>query len=150
MQIPPAVPITASGNFWSGLSDIYRTNNHVISGLINQPDIMLTGTWRDAANAAILAIRATGAAKLFLVHSNTWTGAHSGSQNWHGAPSATFMLTITDSGNNFAFDVDQYLDSDSSGGSDTVTNATMGTTRFVCRAGTNVVASSGSSLVDAD
>jgi len=125
-----AVPFTALSNFWSRVSDIYRTNNHVIFGLMNEPNTMVTETWRDAANMAIVAIRATGATNLILVPGNAWTGAHSWAQNWYGTPNATVMLTITDSGNNFAFDVHQYLDSDSSGTSTNIVDATIGATRL--------------------
>ena len=125
-----SVPISAFSNFWWRVADIYRTNNRVIFGLMNEPNTMATEAWRDAANAAIVAIRATGATNLILVPGNAWTGAHSWSQNWYGTPNATVMLTITDSGNNFAFDVHQYLDSDSSGTSDTIVDATIGATRL--------------------
>ncbi len=40
---------------------------------------------------------------------------HSWGDNWYGTPNAVAMLNITDPGNNYAFEVHQYLDSDGSG-----------------------------------
>ena len=56
-----SVPISAFSNFWWRVADIYRTNDHVLFGLMNEPHDMATETWRDAAQSAINAIRATGA-----------------------------------------------------------------------------------------
>jgi hypothetical protein len=66
-----------------------------------------------------------------LVPGNAWTGAHSWTQNWYGTPNSVAMLDIVDPGNNFAFDVHQYLDTDSSGGSSTIVSPTIGQERLV-------------------
>ncbi|HYG35882.1 MAG TPA: glycoside hydrolase family 5 protein [Clostridia bacterium] len=125
-----AAPISVFSNFWSRLATVYRTNDHVILGLMNEPHDMTTEAWRDAANAAILAIRATGATNLVLVPGNSWTGAHSWTDSWYGTPNAVAMLSITDPANNFAFEVHQYLDSDSSGTSSQCVNTTIGADRL--------------------
>lgn len=124
------VPFSAFSNFWSRVATLYRTNDHVIFGLMNEPNTMPTETWRDAANAAINAIRVAGATNLILVPGNAWTGAHSWNDNWYGTPNATVMLTITDPANNYAFDVHQYLDSDSSGTSSQCVSTTIGPQRL--------------------
>jgi endoglucanase len=98
---------------------------------MNEPNTMATEAWRDAANAAISAIRAAGATNLILVPGNAWTGAHSWSDNWYGTPNATVMLSITDPANNYAFDVHQYLDADSSGTSSQCVSTTIGSQRLV-------------------
>jgi len=126
-----AVPNTAFADFWSRLATQYKSNSRVIFDLINEPNTMPTEQWRDAAQSAINAIRATGANNLILVPGNAWTGAHSWLDNWYGTPNGTAMLAITDPGNNFAFDVHQYLDSDSSGTSATVVSQTIGQQRLV-------------------
>ena len=59
---------------------------------------MPTEQWLTAANAALAAIRATGATNLVTVPGNAWTGAHSWSQNWYGTPNATVMKGIVDPG----------------------------------------------------
>ena len=97
---------------------------------MNEPHDMATETWRDAAQSAINAIRATGARNLILVPGNGWDGAHSWLQNWYGTPNGTAMLAITDPGDNFAFEVHQYLDSDSSGTSATIVSPTVGAERL--------------------
>jgi endoglucanase len=115
----PSLPDSALADFWSRLSGHFPGNDTVIFGLMNEPNSMPTEQWAQAANAAIVAIRATGAQQLILVPGNAWTGAHSWSENWYGTPNATAMLVITDSGYRFAFELHQYFDSDSSGTSST-------------------------------
>jgi endoglucanase len=125
-----AVPHFSFADFWSRLSNEYKDNEHVIFGLMNEPNTMPTEQWRDAANAAIAAIRNTGATNLILVPGNAWTGAHSWLQNWYGTPNANVMLGIVDPGDNFAFEVHQYLDDNSSGGSSQIVSATIGQERL--------------------
>jgi endoglucanase len=122
--------VSAFEDFWAKLAAHYKNNARVIFGLMNEPNSMSSELWRDNANAAIQAIRRAGAHNLILVPGNGWTGAHSWTQNWYGTPNATLMLTIVDSLNNYAFDVHQYLDSNSSGTSPTCVSATIGSTRL--------------------
>jgi endoglucanase len=124
------VPVTAFMDFWSKLANHYRNNDHVIFGLMNEPNSMSTEVWVSDANAAIQAIRATGATNLILVPGNAWDGASSWGQDWYGTPNAVAMLSITDSGNNYAFEVHQYLDSDGSGTSETCVSDTIGSERM--------------------
>jgi hypothetical protein len=91
---------------------------------------MPTEQWLSAANAAISAIRAAGATNLILVPGNSWSGAHSWTQSWYGTPNSTAMLNISDPGNNYAFEVHQYLDSDSSGTSSSCVSGTIGSQRM--------------------
>jgi endoglucanase len=110
------VPIPAFANFWSQVADVFKTNDKVIFGLMNEPyDIKVT-EWVKAANAAIDAIRDTGATNLILVPGARWTGARGwiDSDEW-GVPNADAMPAIRDKGNNFAYEVHQYFDEDNSG-----------------------------------
>lgn len=91
---------------------------------------MVTEDWLAAANDAIAAIRAAGAANLILVPGNAWTGAHAWLDNYYGTPNGTVMLGVVDPMNHFAFEVHQYLDSDSSGTSATCVSATIGSQRI--------------------
>jgi len=126
-----AVPNSTFNDFWTRLANQYKTNNHVIFGLMNEPNSMQTSQWTQAAQDAITSIRNTGASNLVLVPGNRWTGAWTwNNQDQWGLSNAQAMLTITDPGNNFAFDVHQYLDSNGSGGSDVV-SATVGRDRLV-------------------
>ncbi len=117
-------------DFWSKLASEFKSNSKVIFGLMNEPNSMSTEVWVEAANRAIVAIRATGATNLILVPGNAWTGAHSWSQNWYGTPNATAMLKISDSGNNMAFEVHQYLDADYSGTSSACVSGTIGSEKL--------------------
>ena len=125
------VPNSGFGDFWSRLAITYKGNNHVIFDLMNEPNTMPTEQWTAAANTAIQSIRDAGATNLILVPGNAWTGAHSWTENWYGTPNATEMLKIVDPGNNFAFDVHQYLDSDFSGTTSNIVSATVGRDQLV-------------------
>ena len=124
------VPVTAFTDFWSRLAAHYRNNDRVIFGLMNEPNTMSTELWISDANAAITAIRATGATNLILVPGNDWSGAADWGKNWYGTPNAIAMLSIKDSGNNYAYEVHQYLDSDGSGTHDACVSATIGSQRL--------------------
>jgi endoglucanase len=124
------VPASAYADFWSKLAQHYRSNSRVIFGLMNEPHDMSTELWVSDANAAIQAIRQTGATNLILVPGNAWDGAASWGDNWYGTPNAVAMLNITDPGNNYAFEVHQYLDSDGSGTHETCVSTTIGSERL--------------------
>jgi endoglucanase len=126
-----SLPYASFNDFWTRLANEFKDNDKVIFGLMNEPNTMPTEQWGTAAQGAIDAIRATGADNLILVPGNGWTGAHSWLQNWYGTSNANVMGGITDPSNNFAFDVHQYLDNDSSGTSSTVVSATIGQERLV-------------------
>ena len=68
--------------------------------------------------AAINAIRATGAKQLIIAPGGGWTGGHSWTSGYSGntPPNSEVMIKLTDPANNTAFDVHEYLDSDYSGG----------------------------------
>jgi len=125
------VPVEAFEDFWSRLADHYKHNPKVIFGLMNEPHDMSSELWRDNANAAIAAIRTTGAGNLILVPGNAYSGAHSWTKDWYGTPNSITMLTIVDSLDNYAFEVHQYLDDNSSGGSDECTGPTIGSQRLI-------------------
>jgi endoglucanase len=118
-------------DFWTRLANVFKGNSRVIFGLMNEPHGMSTDVWVSAANQAIAAIRATGAGNLILVPGNAWTGAHSWNQSWYGTPNAQALLNIRDSGNNYAFEVHQYLDSDFSGTTDSCVSNTIGSQKLV-------------------
>jgi endoglucanase len=116
------VPISSFADFWTRVAGQYKNNDRVLFGLMNEPCNMSTETWVGAANAAIAGIRGAGATNLVLVPGNGWSGAHSWAQNWYGTANAVAMLNIVDPGNNYAYEVHQYFDQDSSGTSSTIYN----------------------------
>ncbi len=125
-----SVSNAAFADLWSRLATRYKSNNKVIFAIMNEPHDISTEQWLSAANAAIAAIRAAGATNLVLVPGNAWTGAWSWNQNWYGTANATAMLGVVDSGNNYAYEVHQYLDSDSSGTSTACVSTTIGVERL--------------------
>ncbi|MEZ4226060.1 MAG: glycoside hydrolase family 5 protein [Polyangiaceae bacterium] len=118
-------------DFWSKLAGHYKSNPRVIIGLMNEPHDLPTEQWLSAANAAIAAVRAAGANQLVLVPGNAWTGAHSWSENWYGTANSQVMGGISDSQNNFAFELHQYLDANFSGTQGTCQSATIGSQKLV-------------------
>ena len=130
-----ALPHSAFADFWERLAERYKDNSLVIFGLMNEPHDMATETWLTAANAAIAAIRETGAKNLILVPGNAWTGAHSWLQSWYGTANGTVMRGVVDPADNFAFDMHQYLDGDASGTVSTTVDATIGSRRLAAATG---------------
>lgn len=97
--------------FWHDLAFRFQNNRRVIFGLINEPHDQRTDVLVETQNLAIGAIRAAGAGQLILVSGNAWSGAHS----WVASGNGAAMTAIEDPAANFAFDVHQYLDPQSSG-----------------------------------
>jgi endoglucanase len=96
---------------WSETAKRLRRHGNVMFGLMNEPHEQSAAEWLRGANAAIAAIRATGARQLILAPGSYWTGAHS----WTTTDNAEIMKGIVDPERNFAYEVHQYLDPDSSG-----------------------------------
>ncbi|MCI5218461.1 MAG: hypothetical protein D3914_04545, partial [Candidatus Electrothrix sp. LOE2] len=87
-----------------------------------EPNTMATAQLVASENAAIAAIRAAGAKHLIFVSGNQWSGAWAWSGTWYNGPNSEYMLDIVDPENNFAFEVHQYMDDNSSGGSSNITD----------------------------
>lgn len=117
-----SVPVAAFADVWTRLATAFGQNDRVVFGLMNEPHGISAQAWRDAAQAAILAIRRTGARNLILAPGVAWSGAHS----WINSGSADALATISDPAGNIAFEAHQYLDVDYSGTHPTCQNATIG------------------------
>lgn len=128
--VDPDVPTSVFADFWSQVADHYKDNDRVIFNLMNEPNTMQTASLVEAENAAISAIRATGAENLILVPGNQWTGAWAWQETWYNGPNSVHMLNIEDPYNNYAFDVHQYLDGNSSGGSQDIVSPQVGAERL--------------------
>lgn len=96
---------------WKAVAEHYAQSPNVVFGLMNEPHEQTPEEWLVGANAGIEAIRSAGAEQLILVPGTAWTGAHS----WTASHNAEVMNNVFDSKNNFAIEVHQYLDFDSSG-----------------------------------
>jgi endoglucanase len=115
---------------WKRIAAHFKDNSGVVIGLMNEPHGLPTEQWRDAANIAISAIRSAGFEHLVLVPGNGYSGAHAWHSNWYGTPNSKLMTTIVDPADNFAFDLHQYFDADSSGTSPMCVSAEVGVKRL--------------------
>ena len=120
-----ALPASALADLWVRLSEVFKDNERVWFGLMNEPEGIPAPDWKDIAQSVTHAIRATGAGNVLLVPGTDYTGAHS----WVSSGNAKAMESFVDPGNNFAFEVHQYLDADSSGKSGTCVEGS-GSTRL--------------------
>ena len=126
----PEVPHAAFADFWRRLSLQFKDNPRVQFGLMNEPRNLPTETWADAAQAAVDAIRATGARNLITLPGNGYTGAATWSNNWYGTPNAEVMGRVRDPLDHLLIEVHQYLDADNSGTHAECVSATIGAERL--------------------
>ncbi|ACA15596.1 Cellulase [Methylobacterium sp. 4-46] len=124
----PETPDSAFADFWGKLAGHFSANPNLIFGLMNEPYAQSATQWLGSANAAIAAIRAAGAtSQEILVPGSYWDGAHS----WVSSDNDTVIGTgIVDPAGNYAFEVHQYLDADSSGTQAGVASPTVGVERL--------------------
>lgn len=113
-------------DLWKRLATVFKDDDAVIFGLMNEPNAIDASVWAPIAQASIDAIRATGARNLILVPGTAYTGAHSWASSSYGTPNATALASINDPANNLAVEVHQYLDKDYSGTSGECVSATIG------------------------
>jgi len=109
--------------FWGALAAKYATTENIIFGVMNEPhDIPDMTTWGQTVQAAVTAIRNTGATQLILLPGSDYASA----QQFISDGSAAALIGVTNpdgTTTNLAFDVHKYLDSDNSGtNSECVTN----------------------------
>lgn len=127
----PEVPFTAFADFWRRLALQFKDNPKVQFGLVNEPREMATETWAQAAQAAVDAIRATGAKNLVTLPGNGYTGAWSWFESkWYGTPNAEVMERVRDPLNHMVYEVHQYLDKDGSGTHTECVSPTIGVERL--------------------
>lgn len=121
----PEVPVASFADFWSSLAALFKSDDKVIFGLMNEPAGIDVQPWLECANAAIAAVRATGADNLILVPGVAYTGAHSWLQVGN-----TRMAEVVDPLRKFAFEVHQYFDQDASGTKPDAVSETIGSERI--------------------
>lgn len=105
----PSVPATSFADLWGRLAALYRDDDRVAFGLMNEPYDIDPEQWRQAAQAAITSIRKTGARNRILVSSTHWDSAA------HFVDHGEVWQRIVDPARNLAFEVHQYMDVDNTG-----------------------------------
>ena len=116
-------------NLWSQLATHYASNPHVMFGLMNEPNAVPEAQLIGTENAAIAAIRATGAQNTILVPGNSFTGAWTWDDPTSGTDASTSNASamlgitgITNPNSNILVEMHQYMDSDGSGTHATINN----------------------------
>ncbi|KAF3904214.1 Endoglucanase [Orbilia brochopaga] len=107
--------------WWVKIANRYKSNSRVIFDTNNEYNTMDQTLVVNLNQAAIDGIRSTGATNTIFVEGNAWTGAWS----WTSSGNSNTMINLVDPGNNLVYEMHQYLDSDSSGTSETCVSATI-------------------------
>ncbi|KAH7320736.1 glycoside hydrolase superfamily [Stachybotrys elegans] len=118
--------VEAFGAWWTTVATRFADNANVIFDTNNEYHDMDMQLVVDLNQAAIDAIRATGATSQYIfVEGNAWTGAWS----WVSSGNGEAMLALADPEDKLVFEMHQYLDEDSSGTHDACVSATIGAER---------------------
>lgn len=104
----------ALADLWTRMATRYRSNPSIAFGLMNEPKGIAASRWRTMVDQSVRAIRATGARNLILVPGTAWTSAHLWLTGGNNSNAVAFQ-NFRDPGGNFAFEMHQYVDADSSG-----------------------------------
>ncbi|KLD80123.1 cellulase [Xanthomonas hyacinthi DSM 19077] len=129
------VPIKTFSDLWQRLALEFKNDNAVVFGLMNEPNNISPALWASAAQAAVDAIRATGARNLILVPGALWSGAHSWYATVGGESNAVALASLYDPLGRTAIEVHQYLDGNSSGTSRACVSGSIGAERLAAFTG---------------
>ncbi|GEM_PF-970275 len=111
---------------WKKLAAAFGGDDAVWFNLMNEPNNISASQWANTTQQTVNDLRAAGIDNKLLLSGTAWSGAHS----WESSGNAAAYNNFKDPMNNFAFDVHQYLDSDSSGTSGNAVPGS-GSTRLV-------------------
>lgn len=105
-------PVTPAklADLWTKLANEFKSDPLVQFGIMNEPHTMPQATWAAANQAAIDAVRATGATNQVTMTGTMWSGV----EDWVSNNAA--IKGIKDPGDNSNIEVHLYLDADGSGG----------------------------------
>jgi endoglucanase len=107
------VSVAAFADLWTRLGKRFGSDESVLFGLMNEPQLKDQNLWRQAVQGAIDGIRTTGARNRILVPGIDWDAAHS-----FASISGDSLGALHDPQHRLVFEVHEYFDSDSSGTSD--------------------------------
>lgn len=117
------------GTYWAA-NAANPTNKSIAFDLMHEPHTMTTETLVNAEQAAITAIRAAGAENRIYVEGNGRSYPSLWTSTSYGTANSSAMLGITDSGSNFGFAVNLYLDDLTAPGAGECVSATIGPERL--------------------
>lgn len=121
-----AVPDTAFADVWSKLAIHYRDKSNVLFMLMSEPHDQSARQWVCSANAAIAAIRKTGARQTIVVPGSYYDGGWT----WCKSDNANRVLQVYDPYDNCMIEIHQYMDGDASGGTSGIVSPTIGADRL--------------------
>ncbi|KAI9707982.1 MAG: Endoglucanase gh5-1 [Bogoriella megaspora] len=114
------------GTFWTNLATPFKSNSRVIFDTNNEYHDMDQNLVLNLNQAAITAIRGTGATSQYIfAEGNSWTGA------WTWNVTNDNLKSLNDPSNKLVYEMHQYLDSDGSGTSATCVDSNIGVNRVV-------------------
>ncbi|KAK9426613.1 putative Cellulase [Seiridium unicorne] len=114
------------GSFWTTVANAFKDNANVIFDTNNEYHDMDQTLVLNLNQAAIDAIRATGATSQYIfAEGNSYSGA------WTWNTTNTNLADLTDSADKLIYEMHQYLDSDGSGTSDVCVSTEIGVQRVV-------------------
>jgi endoglucanase len=131
-----AVPNAAFADFWAKMAGVFANNPRVSFGLINEPNDMSTMAWWSAAQAAVTAIRGTGATQRIFVPGNGYTAASTWTNNFYDTAAVKRSnaygwlnangvgIPLSDPLANTVVEVHTYLDADEGGGTTQISSVT--------------------------
>jgi endoglucanase len=117
--------IDVLADLWWRLADHFKSNSKVVFNLMNEPYDMPMQDVFDMSQAAIDAIRLSGARNLILVDGNRWSAAHT----WLDAGN-DMLKGLSDPVGNLMLSPHQYLDVDNSGTHADCVSSTIGVERL--------------------
>ncbi|WP_196804845.1 glycoside hydrolase family 5 protein [Methylopila sp. M107] len=109
------VPVANFVDLWKRLAGHFKGNPRTVFSLMNEPYDVRAADWSKTAQAAVDAIRKSGALQLIIVPGTAYTGAHSWSSELAVGRNDVEMAKVSDPLNRMAYDFHQYLDGDFSG-----------------------------------
>ena len=110
-----ALPDEVFADTWRRIARLARGEPDLVLGLMNEPHLQSAPQWQRSAQAALDAIRASGARNLVLVSGADWDGAHSWTAGGPASNAAAMDRLAVPAGGPVAFEFHQYFDHDASG-----------------------------------
>ena len=122
-----ACPDSWFADLWGRLAERYKGFGvQMMFMLMSEPSQQCEYQWRNSANAAIAAIRKSGATQTIVVPGTCFDGGWL----WTISANARAMTGIKDPLNNYVFEAHQYLNADGSGSDGSIVRPSIGADRL--------------------